>query len=95
MNVRLTKRASADVLARAAWLVERDLAAAETFRVELEATLAFLCERPSAGRKTRIGGVPGGVRRWPLPPMVIYFTRRGDELIVYRVRHASRRPIER
>ena len=95
MKIRLTKLAVRDVTARVEWLAARDADAAVSFRAELDRVFAFLCERPSAGRTTRIGGLRIAVRRWPLPPMVVYFERRADDLVVYRVRHAARRPIER
>jgi plasmid stabilization system protein ParE len=33
------------------------------------------------------------VRRWPVPPLVIFYDRRGTDVIVVRVRHASQRPL--
>ena len=95
MNVRLTKLAARDVLARTAWLVERSPAAASAFRQELDAALDLILQTPDAGQIVRLGAPRGEVRRWLLPPMVIYFAQRGDELVVYRVRHSARRPIER
>ena len=33
------------------------------------------------------------VRYWPIPPLGIYYQRRGDELYIVRIYHQTRRPI--
>ena len=95
MKIRLTALARRDLIARVEYLSEDAPDAATQFLVQLDAALALLARTPRAGRAIQLRGLRAPVQRWPLPPMVIYYAERGAELVVYRVRHERRRPIER
>jgi plasmid stabilization system protein ParE len=95
LKIKLSTPAREDVAGRAAYLLERNRAAAIAFLDELDEALAFLAQNPLAGRSVELHGLRRPVRAWPPPPMMIYYAPQGDALQIYRVRHSARRPITR
>lgn len=95
MTIKLSTPARKDVAGRAAYLLERNHAAAVASLDELDEALAFLAQNPLAGRSVELRGLRRSVRAWPLPPMIIYYAPQGDALQIYRARHGARRPITR
>ena len=94
MSIRLSRAASNDLGEQLAWLGERSPSAARQLVVDLDELLSALEQRGFEGPEVRLttGRL---VRTWPLPPLRIYYQRRGEELFVVRIYHQARRPISK
>jgi plasmid stabilization system protein ParE len=83
-----------DVAERAEYLQARNPAAAGAFVVALGAVFSMLADGNVDGAEVRLRNGQH-VRRWPLPPMVIFYQRHPALVRIARVYHMARRPIAR
>ena len=94
MKVTYTEEAIADIVEAISYLNERNPTAA----ANLDAEIAKCVQRLVAGEfegpaaRLRSGAV---VRSWAVPPFRIYYQRHPAELLIVRVYHQSRQPIDR
>lgn len=95
MTIRFTRLAERDAEARFDWLLERNLAAALTFRNDLAALLTRLESGELVGPWVRVEGLKRPVRTWPLLPLRVYYRPVSDGIVVVRVYHGARKPIAR
>ena len=93
MKLRYTKRAVAQITTALDYVDERSPQGARNIRDRLEALAAFLQEQPHAGHMTDRPGVRRLVTA-PYPYLIDYRATAG-EIIVFRFRHADRRPYSR
>lgn len=92
MSIRLSRSAAKDLRDHVTYLHEENPRAARQLLAELDELLTSLDARVFDGpEKTLLSGRV--VRFWPLPPLNVYYERRGDNLHVVRIRHHARRPI--
>jgi len=92
VSIRLSRVAARDLREQLVWLDEHSPAAARQLATDLDELLAALDERAFEGPETQL--LSGRtVRTWPLPPLRVYYQRRGTELFVVRIYHQARRPI--
>jgi plasmid stabilization system protein ParE len=94
LSVRLLPRALAELDRWIARIHADNATAAIAFAAEVFATVEQLSTGAFEGPEStlRAGQI---VRSWPVPPVRIYYQRRGDELVVLRIYHQARRPIAR
>jgi toxin ParE1/3/4 len=93
MNVRCSPRAIADLVAIADYLTDRNPCGAENVETALRKTIELLSEFSGSGRKLtqRLN-----VRVMPLAryPYLVFYTARGDEMLILHIRHGARAPVE-
>ena len=94
MKVTYTEEAVADIVEAITYLNEHSPTAATTLDADIARCIERLADREFEGPVSRLrsGAV---VRSWAVPPFRIYYQRHGDELLIVRVYHQSRRPITR
>lgn len=91
---RLEPEAEADLDAHLEWLEEHNPAAAARFLGAFEHALALLRDGWAEGPPSAlVTGEP--VRRWVVSPLVLYYVREGDTLVVLRAPHERQEPITR
>jgi len=94
MRVVLTQQARKDLLQARKYLADNSPTAAdrlaEAITAALERLASGLVEGPEA--VLRDGRT---VRTWSVPPYKVYYRRTKDELVVVRIYHSARKPIER
>ncbi|HEX2573156.1 MAG TPA: type II toxin-antitoxin system RelE/ParE family toxin [Polyangia bacterium] len=92
MSIRFSRVAARDLRQQLAYLTERNPQAARQLAADLDELLRALDRSAFEGQEKRLlsGRV---VHAWPLPPLGIYYQRRGAELYVVRIYHQARRPI--
>ncbi len=90
MRLRFTPAASADIDAILSFLEEHSPQGARRTAERLDAAINMLLLNPRLGRRTS----KSGVRRLVLARQryLVFYTLRGDELVVVGVRHGARRP---
>lgn len=94
MKVTYTDEAIADIVEAISYLNERNPTAAANLDAEIQRCIDRLADREFDGPMSRLrSGVV--VRSWAVPPFRVYYQRHADELVVVRVYHQSRKPIER
>lgn len=92
MSIRFSRAAARDVREQLAYLSERNLEAARQLAAELDQLLTALDRRTFEGpMKQLLSGRT--VHTWPLPPLSVYYERRGAVLYLVRVYHQARRPV--
>ena len=92
MRVRYSRTAAKELREQLDYLAERSPQAARDLAAGVKALLADLDTGAFEGPEVQLrSGRPA--RTWPLPPLRIYYRRRGDELFVVRIYHQARRPI--
>ena len=94
MKVTYTEEAIADMVEAINYLIERSPTAAANLDSEIAQCIDRLATHEFDGPVSRLrsGGV---VRSWAVPPFRIYYQRLPAELLIVRVYHQKRRPIER
>ena len=95
MILQLTADALRDLAEYALFVAASDHVAAARETERLREDIKRFALLPADGRPVRIKGVKEPVRRWSLPPFIVYYKREPDKLIVLRIYHHARRPIER
>ena len=92
MSIRLSRIAARELRHQLAYLAERNPPAARQLAADLDALLVALDGGVFEGPEKRLlsGRI---IRTWPLPPLSVYYQRRGAELYVVRIYHQARRPI--
>jgi len=94
LKVTYTEEAVADIVQAITFLNERNPTAAAKVDAEIARCIDRLADREFDGPVSRLrsGAV---VRSWTVPPFRIYYQRHPGELLIVRVYHQARRPIER
>lgn len=92
MSVRFLSAARRELAQQLGWLLPLSAEAGADLVARLRQDTALLDENAVEGP---LVALPGGkiLHRWPVPPLVLYYRRRGPEVVVHRVRHMSQRPI--
>lgn len=92
MTVRFLSAARRELGQAIVWLAPLAPDAAADLLARVKHAAALLDEGSVDGPSIAL---PSGktLHRWPVPPLVLYYRRRGREVIVHRVRHMSQRPI--
>jgi plasmid stabilization system protein ParE len=94
LPVLFTERATEDLVGAVGYVLERNVRAAIALRKEIDGALALLAEGILEGaRVTLITGEE--VRRWVVSPLVIYYQRRPDALVVLYLHDGRRAPLQR
>jgi plasmid stabilization system protein ParE len=90
---RLTPAARAAVASHLTWLEENNPPAAARFQGALENAIETLASGVVDGRPVRLqSGHPA--RRWYVRPLILYYQRHSDVVVVLHARHEARRPLE-
>lgn len=94
MTISFSPEAEQDLVAVVSYLAERNPTAARELGQRVFAVLDRLVTGDFEGieQTLRSGDV---VRSWPVPPIRIYYQRRGEGLWVLRIYHQARPPIVR
>lgn len=91
VKLRYTTRAVAQITAALDYVNERSPQGARAISDRLEALAALLQEQPHAGHMT---DRPGVRRLVTAPyPYLIDYRASADEIVIFRFRHAARRPL--
>jgi len=93
VKIRYTSEALTDLVDALTYLVERNPDAARSLDDEIEQLLGRLAAGEFEGPISRLRS-GSEVRTWSLPPFRIYYLRSSDELVVLRIYHQAREPIE-
>jgi plasmid stabilization system protein ParE len=94
VTIYFSPEAEADFVAVVSFLAERNPSAA----AELGQRVFAIVDRLAAGeldgpeQTLRTGEI---VRSWPVPPLRLYYQRRGEGLWILRLHHQARTPIVR
>jgi plasmid stabilization system protein ParE len=94
LTVSYTEDAVADIVEAITYLSERSSSAADNLDKRISECIERLAGGEFDGSVSRLRS-GRTVRSWPVPPFRIYYQRRADELLIVRVYHQKRRPIER
>jgi addiction module RelE/StbE family toxin len=91
VKLRVTRRAAAQIEEALNYIEAESLQTANHMRGRIQALLLLLEQHPYAGQATDLPGV----RRLTVGPYpyLIFYRVAGDEVIVQRMRHTSRRPL--
>ena len=91
MRLRVTKRAATQIEKALDYIEAEAPQGANRMRERIRTLFLLLAQHPHAGQATDLPGV----RRLSLSPYpyLIFYRVAGDEVIVQRVRHTSRRPL--
>lgn len=94
MTLSFSPEAEEDLVAVVSYLAERNPIAARELGQRIFAALDRIAAGDFEGieQTLRSGDV---VRSWPVPPVRVYYQRRGDGLWVLRIYHQARPPIVR
>jgi plasmid stabilization system protein ParE len=94
VTISFSPEAEEDLVAVVSYLAERNPAAARELGQRVFSVLDRLVAGEFEGieQTLRSGDV---VRSWPVPPVRIYYQRRGEGLWVLRIYHQARPPIVR
>jgi plasmid stabilization system protein ParE len=93
MSVIFSPAARRDLNAALQYLAHENPDAARRFIDRLDRVLGFLADGDLDGPSVRLQQ-GGQAHRWPVPPFRLYYRRTHDRLVVLRVYHGARRPIE-
>ena len=93
MNVRYSPRATADLVAIADYLTERNRLAARAVEAAIRNTVDLLSEFPGSGRMVT---QHSNVRVMPVPryPYLVFYRGGADGVLVLHIRHGARAPVE-
>ncbi len=83
-----------DIARRVDYLLERNPDAPAAFVAGLGALFAMLVDGNVDGAETTLRH-GRRIRRWPVPPMVVFYDRHATLVRIVRVYHGRRRPIAR
>lgn len=94
MTIRFVDIARRELAQQIAWLLPLSPDAAVHLRDRVRHVLTLLDQGVADGRTVEF---PDGmrVRRFVVPPLVLFYDRVGRDVVVRRVRHMSQRPITR
>jgi plasmid stabilization system protein ParE len=95
MKVRLMPRAQQDLREHSYYIATGNPEAAEREWDRVLADLERFAALPVEGVFVNIQNVPRRIHRWWMPPFRVYYERIDGELVVHRLYHHARRPIER
>lgn len=94
MKVTYTEEAVADIVESFTYLAERNPNAASNLDAQITQCIERLAAQEFDGPVSRLrSGVL--VRSWAVSPFRIYYQRLPGELLILRVYHQARRPIDR
>jgi toxin ParE1/3/4 len=93
VKLRYSPRARRDIAEIADYLTARSPNGAVSVKRRIRKTIDLVAAFPGAGR--RLDQRPG-VRVMPIGrhPYLVFYTLRGDEIVVLHVRHGARKPID-
>ena len=90
MRLRLTRRAATQIERALEYVEAESPQSANRMRERIATLFLLLAQHPYAGQPT---DVPGVRRLYVSPyPYLIFYRVTGDEVVVQRLRHTSRRP---
>jgi plasmid stabilization system protein ParE len=94
VKVRFLKQAITDLRATVEHIAQHNPDAALALADRVLRIVEQLAAREFEGAEQRLrsGRL---VRSWPVPPLRVYYQRRGGELVVLRIYHHARRPLTR
>ena len=87
VGIGYSRRAAAEVEEITAYLAEYSAPAAQRFREALDRAEQQLSQFPNSGTS----GIRPGTRRLVVGDCIVSYRRRGEDVEVFAVRHASRR----
>ncbi len=94
MTVRFLKRARQELGAQLAWLASVSPDASARLLEDVDRALVLLDGVSVDSEEIELAS-GRRVRRWLVPPLALYYARRGAVLVIVRVRHGAQRPIVR
>jgi plasmid stabilization system protein ParE len=92
VTVRYSRTAEHELREQLAYLAKHSPQAARHLAAAVKALLADLDDGAFEGPEVQLR-TGRAAHTWPLPPLRIFYERRGAELYIVRVRHQKRRPI--
>ena len=92
MTVWFASTARRELAAQLAWLQPLSPQAASDLLERVQHVLTLLDQGVADGRPAVLKS-GRQVRRFVVPPLVIFYDRRGDEVAIRRIRHMSQRPV--
>jgi len=95
MSYELLPRALRDLRAHLYYVAADDPKAAVREGSRLFDELERFSQLPVDGARVQIRGVPFQVLRWFLHPFHVYYEHRPNGIVVFRLYHHARRPLER
>ncbi len=95
MKTRYVRAAIRDLSRQVEYILECNPSAADALERAVEQVLAGIADQRLDGTEHTLRASGRRVRRWYVPPLMIYYVRRPDEIVVLRVRHHAQRPITR
>lgn len=93
MTIVFSPAARRDLNAALQYLAHENPRAAQHLMDRLDQVLPLLADGSLQGPSVRLRR-GSHVQRWPMPPFRLYYRRTHDQLIILRVYHGARRPIE-
>lgn len=93
LPVVLTPRALDELAAAVGHLVDRNFEAALALRARVEGTLDLLASGVLEGSPARLW-TGENVRRFVVSPLILYYQREADALVVYAIHDGRRAPAE-
>ncbi|MEI8254858.1 MAG: type II toxin-antitoxin system RelE/ParE family toxin [Deltaproteobacteria bacterium] len=93
MTVRFNKVARNELAAQIAYIAAVNPIAATRLVAEVRSTLTRIDTGIVEGSEVVLAKSGRRLRRWPVPPLVLYYRRMADAIRVVRVRHGAQRPI--
>lgn len=93
MNVRYSPRATADIIAVADYLTERNRAAARAVEDVIRRTIGLLSEFPASGRALT---QRPDVRVMPVSryPYLVFYRANMNGIFILHIRHGARAPVQ-
>lgn len=94
LRVRFTDEAEEDLLGAIAYLADRNLSAALSLNRRVDELLSHVTDGVLDGRPVTLSDGERALRLVEFP-LIVYYVRADDEIVVLRVLDGRRRPIER
>ena len=94
MKIRYSPEAAQDLLDVVEYFVPRNSPAAERLYEEVRALIRRIAAGELEGPEVKLR-TGARVRSWPVHPFRVYYQRSSTALLVVRIYHHARRPIER
>jgi plasmid stabilization system protein ParE len=95
VKIAFAPEAADDLTAAIEYLHQRDAQAAATMADNVFRIIDRLAAHEFEGPECELRHTRERARSWPARPFRIYYRREGENLIVLRIYHSSRRPIGR
>ncbi|WP_394822654.1 type II toxin-antitoxin system RelE/ParE family toxin [Pendulispora albinea] len=95
MRLKLTADARRDLRAYVFHVASENPRAAKREQARILAELSILIDAPVEGPSVRVENWPRPARRWFVHPFRVYYERSKDAVVVLRLYHHAREPIER